>query len=826
MQASVPGELRWRLSLYQRSFELCAAGGFSLARLLALVPDRLRLAEGDAGARIRIPVGAAPSLQEKLRRSLPGGEAPELAAPPAGRGALVRWLRLAQAHPEVDPLALLAWLEAGADELLDTLTRCHRKALAEVGRGEGGLETAYLAHLALGAALSGALAARAATPATRAVVAEVASAAWAEVAAALPEGREVPARLALQTSLTGGLIALGAEAEGWVELPVNPRRTLPDALRLARRVLQPPLETLPLERAVQSVARRLLAEPRLAQALLTDLLHEQARDAALLLVARLHRPGHPERAEPAAALARAPRALTRALFHHGARRELLAWLATPEVAAERAAGALARLLEGAEAVAGGDPGPLGVHGDLQGRATLAAQGALLTALDEHTHALVADVTGLIAWLPPAAVEARHAEGRAYRLAADGAPIFLLPDEATEAVALVEWAGVFGAEWPPARRAAAFVARHLAEPLAAAAARHPGVRSVSLGATHAAFRGPPAEAVAFAQDALQIGRAAVAARLGAAPDVLGGTSEVAELRAAEAARLSRRIESLEEALERAQDDPAALRMLLDSRALLVRQRGLLTGTSSGGEGAPEDAADVAPVVSVAVTFGEAAEGAPLAGHRRSSPCDPRSDFSWNGPTKREHIWPYATDERRSRSGCSTEDEPAQRVGDFSEGLLVSRPLVEAWPLVARVPWVAAQRLGRWALAREARGAPGLRLPFAVAVRTREGQPALFNGGCVLTDAAREALEGARAGTTVEALTLELRLLQDDLRARYVFDHDPEALRIVRGADGRVLFVLRRAGALGQGPEGEAPPLWELLPADLELLADLLGPGGAR
>jgi hypothetical protein len=59
---------------------------------------------------------------------------------------------------------------------------------------------------------------------------------------------------------------------------------------------------------------------------------------------------------------------------------------------------------------------------------------------------------------------------------------------------------------------------------------------------------------------------------------------------------------------------------------------------------------------------------LAGHRRSSPCDPRSDFSWNGPTKRERIWPYATDERRSRSGRSTENEPAQRVGDFSDGLL--------------------------------------------------------------------------------------------------------------------------------------------------------------
>ncbi|MCA9549817.1 MAG: AMP-binding protein [Myxococcales bacterium] len=71
-------------------------------------------------------------------------------------------------------------------------------------------------------------------------------------------------------------------------------------------------------------------------------------------------------------------------------------------------------------------------------------------------------------------------------------------------------------------------------------------------------------------------------------------------------------------------------------------------------------------------------AALAGHRRSSPCDPQ----------REHVWSYATDERRSRSGRSTENEPAQPVGDFSDGLLGGRVEVVA---LARDPAQASLRL---------------------------------------------------------------------------------------------------------------------------------------
>ncbi|MCA9549709.1 MAG: trypsin-like serine protease [Myxococcales bacterium] len=82
-----------------------------------------------------------------------------------------------------------------------------------------------------------------------------------------------------------------------------------------------------------------------------------------------------------------------------------------------------------------------------------------------------------------------------------------------------------------------------------------------------------------------------------------------------------------------------------------------------------------------------------------------------------------------------------------GAPFSPALVEAGGLVERSAWVGRQRSSRWEMARAARGDPGLRLPFAVSLRVKEGQPALYNGGCVITDAARVA--ACFPGTRVEA-----------------------------------------------------------------------------
>ncbi|MBX2812965.1 MAG: hypothetical protein KTR25_14210 [Myxococcales bacterium] len=44
------------------------------------------------------------------------------------------------------------------------------------------------------------------------------------------------------------------------------------------------------------------------------------------------------------------------------------------------------------------------------------------------------------------------------------------------------------------------------------------------------------------------------------------------------------------------------------------------------------------------------------------------FPWNAPDEEGAYRAYATDERRSRSGRSTEKGPAKRLTHFSDGLL--------------------------------------------------------------------------------------------------------------------------------------------------------------
>ena len=131
----------------EKCFELCRNGHFSLARFLALVPDRLRLVTGHRGLGIRIPVVVDPELEAAFAQIF-GGLAP---APvrPRDRKELRRALRMAQLDPELDPSWVTAWLRERGDRALDALHRVYRRGLAEIGRGEGGVEAAYLVHLLL-----------------------------------------------------------------------------------------------------------------------------------------------------------------------------------------------------------------------------------------------------------------------------------------------------------------------------------------------------------------------------------------------------------------------------------------------------------------------------------------------------------------------------------------------------------------------------------------------------------------------------------------------------------------------------------------------------
>lgn len=755
MQASVAAEIRWRLDLFAEVLGSCRRGGFSFARFLALVPDRLRLAGGDRADRVRVPLAVDPELYARLKASLPGATPPPGGDPrPAGRAELRRFLRLAQVHPDVDVVELQAWSTTGAPAMLDTLARAYARGLSELGRGEGGLEAIYLVHLALIDATRRALDARGAEAGPRALVAATLPQAFARaVETSEVRAEALPTRLAMQAALTTSFEALGLDARSWARRPCNPRRTLEEAVELARRVVTPPFETMPVERVVDTVARRLLAEPKLAAKLCADMLAEQIRDACLLLAGSLS----PSDAEEAVEVASSSRALTRAVHHEGRRRALLAWAKAGPASGHRAGPVLAGLLAAAPAVVAGDPAPLGVHGDLAGRAKLAARGAVLAALDAHAEELRKDVSSVIAPVPPEAQRETHRAGRCYRLALDDAPLYHLPDPKREAALLVDLGAVGAAlAGAPARRVAGLLDRHLLGPLLARLAVTPGVERAGLTADLVIARGPVEGLVEVAQDHLQrLAELRRAARSGPA-DVFGGRPEVEVERAEELARIDARLVQLDQAISKASADPESVRLLSDSKAMLEGRRARL------GEAAIERTGE-GPVVSAAITFGEVAEALP---------------------------------------GCPE--------------VAISGPMVAGRALLERTPWLSRARASRLAMTREARGDPQVDLPFAVSLGHRDGQPGLYNAGCALTDGAREALEAALPGVRVEERMVELRALPAGLRARHVFELDPEHLRALIGADDRVVVALRRVGEL----DGQA--LWELLPAGLELVEACFGP----
>jgi len=592
MQASVAGEIRWRLGIYDKVFELCRAGDFSYARFLALLPDQLRLARGAQGDTLEIPVGVPAGLTDRWTEWLSARTASEPAALPSRPDGLRRWLRLAQLHPELDPLALHHWMSAGAEPLLSSLAQVHEQGLAEVGRGQGGLQVAYLSHLALLSSLAKVLGA--AAPGMAAVLAELLPLGWQEAGQRVGAAGGLPARLAYQMVLTTSLPALGVDHHQWQGLPANPRRTTAEALQMVSKIIAEPVETLPLARVVSTVSRRLLAEPRLRVALLKEQLAEQVRDAALLLLARSYEPGRTESVGPLLTITSSAQELVRAQYHHGRRQEVLTWLQAPARRAHRAAKALSALLQGAEQVAAGDSEPLGVHADLEGRAQLAAQGALLAGLDSYTQTLLEDVTRLMVWVPAEQVQSEYSAGRAYRLADEASPIHLLAPQERQAALHIDLPRV------PAAR----LDRDLLTPFMRRVRAEPALIEAALGMHHVAVLGPITEVLQLSQYTLGLIEAWAADARAPVKPVLGGENEQNRLRKAEIRRLDQRIREVEAALRSTETQPSAKVLLKDSHALLLEQRELLTDVLARRmHGARPASAQVC----LGVSYGEVAQG---------------------------------------------------------------------------------------------------------------------------------------------------------------------------------------------------------------------------
>ena len=764
MQTSVAAEIASRLELFQSGFEFCRQGGFSFARFLALVPDRLRLALGDGGHRVRIPVTVAPEVALQLRHRLPAWSLDARPDAIASPDELRRVVRLGQQDPGIDPVGLLAWLRVDGDPLLSLLGALYERGFGEVGRGEGGAETAYLVHLMIVE-----LARRQLTEAQAPVEAQVllTSMLDAAIEAILSSKRvddgQLSPRLGYQLAATRSPLAFGADADRIAARPVNQYRTIPRAVQLARRVLQPPLEVIPLSRVADTVAKRLVVEPPLIAALLKDALLEMVRDAALVAVMQSYRPYGDVVREVLGPLLASPTSLVQSVFNHRRQKQLYGRLRSVVHVAPKPIEALIGLLEGAAAVELGDARPLGVHGNVDERALLAARGALCLVLEAHAEDLKRDVNALVEWLPPEDARVAFRDGRCYRLGLDRHPLYRLPNREREAFMYLDASELVRrtAERRPSA-VADLVSRYLMSPMMERYQAIRGVdadalRLVHIGPDQAAFAGEVALVFEMADAAREVVRRLQTELKRPVADVLGGVSKAVDEADEEIHRLEERMMVVEGAIRRTPKDHDSLPLLQDSRVLLEKRLAVLSESRRRLAGLGDDE-DVD--VGVYIAYGPAAVSVPL-------PADAGRDGAWFSP----HII-------EARRGC------------------------------ARVPWVRDDRQARVALRREARGDDAAVLPFALSLRSRDERTALFNAGCGLSERALKAYLHARsAALTYLEVQVELRELPEDVRRQVVFDRDPERFVLCVGrTDGELVQVFRHVGRHGSSS------IWEMLAAD--------------
>jgi hypothetical protein len=825
MHASVSGEIQWRIDLYRRIFEFCRQGEFSYARFLALVPDRLRLALGDSVARISIPVAIDPGVVAAWRRAAPPGieEARrELYDDP---GEMRRLIRFCQLDPELDPVVMSAWLAQHAAPMIGGLAGLYRKALREIGSGEGGLETAYLVHTLILDSLKGAMGAEHGTSAaTGAVTAAVVDLA---VEAAAARDQTLPARLGFQFAATTSPFAIGVDPEALIRRPLNAYRTSPEAVQLARRVIREPVETIDLERVIGTLAERMQLDPKLRPALARDTLLELVRDCLLLLVVQRYGKPNGASVDLGRSLLGSLPALQQHLLNRRRREELDAWARELPREAGKAAVALSDLLGRSEAAAGGDPTVLGAHGRLDERAKVHAAGAVALALDLHTAELRRDVTSLIAAVPPEAAERAYLEGRCYRLSADAHPLYRLsvkPQLGCLHLDLRDFARRTGAL--PERAAADFVQRWFYRPILEHADRLRGDRPEALRLVRAvgealAFTGDVVVLLELALGVQELLSKTTAELEQAVPEVLGGSLERQREIEEEVARLQARLETVEGALVRATQDERSIQILRDGRSLIEQELALLSAARERGaarlRGAPIE-------VGAYLSYGDLGESIEIGDDRSGR-------FGiWLSKAQQEAAegagrseWVRAELERRldlARRVPGTADiEPAFRVR-------VRRRRAELPPeLSERVGQALARRSIDHVRTLSADFADWLGIAMADALRQQGPGGEIDNAGVALSAEALEAFRREREGVLrFRPTTLDPSQLPDPLRQRFLIDPDPQQLvACTAGLDGRLVYLFRLAGevTLRSADPPRSTQVWEVIPASHPLAAALGG-----
>lgn len=548
MQSSIAAELRHRLELYRRIFEFCRNGRFSFARFVSFAPDKLRLSIGESAFRIRVPVSVEDEFIEHLVRGL---ENPRSMRVKVDQELSRRALRISQVDADIDPFRVRAMLASSGSQFLSRAARVHQKSFAEIGHGAGGEDTAFVANLAFTEALRRAVEPHIARQLIAASMIELSMQAYLT----LNEEAEPSLRLGLKCAAMLSPLALGATAENFIKRPVSWYRTTADAVRFARRVILDPIETIDLPRVVSVISDRLSVDEGAQAAILRDTLLEMARDV-MLAVALF------ETAPPSVLLetVSSQQALMLAVFNARRRNELLS--ALDRASRSRPLEALIALLKSADRVVGGDPAPLGLHGDPKERTKLAVIGAVVLALDEKSEELRSELMHRIEFIDSASPIP------AYRISDDDAPLFRLPSGPRQALFYVDarnlaaWVANLGGS-----SAAETLARIFHRVLLAEAEALRGIEVLHVSAESILFKG---DVVAMLELAIALRALIERARsLGdeSVPELLGGGSEARAEAQAELLQLQERKSRIDDAIARAFDEGGTLTYLRDARGLI-------------------------------------------------------------------------------------------------------------------------------------------------------------------------------------------------------------------------------------------------------------------
>lgn len=790
MQASVQGEIQWRLDLYARIFQFCQQGDFSYARFLALIPDRLRLAVGESVERIQIPVLIHPKLRTEWARLMAWGNINQQAPLYTSPQGLRRVLRLCQMDPDLDVTVVGRWLQTSGNQLINHFAKLYLKGFKEIGLGEGGEETAYLVHLQLVESIRQ-------TVSTQSALGDIAHACLlstlldmalrATLDSEPVASTELSPRLGFQFAATLSPFAFAVAPFDLARRPLNYYRTTAHALQLARRVIQDPIEVIPLTRVVETLGQRIAMDPAARQGLLYDAIADMVRDCVMLIVAQ--ESGGPDDGELRwlTQIAGTANQLSQHLQNSRRREKLAQITGGPRFAGSKPARALSDLLFSAPQVLAGDPRALGIHGNIEERAKTAAAGAVCSILDERTEQLKQELHRIVNHLPASEEAKTYEQGRCYRLALDDQPLYHLPIDQKEATLHVDTRALAGRLFrTDARSTADFLKRYFYAPVfnllkSLSGPAADAVQVVRIADDALVLRG---DVIVLVEVALRLQAIVAAANASAgegASEILGGAAGALAEIDEEAARLENRVDVIDGMLKRLRQGEPSVRFLQDERRLLVTRAGQLR----------------------------------------------RSQREMQARSQGEAI----------RAGLFIAYADRAEIVDMPEAgfgatVTLSRGLLEAAQAAARSPALELERRRVAKLAARLQSSTPMQIPFEVLIRpvadpTDEGLEVtqMYNAGVAVSAATLDAYRSKRRGVLrFQELELTTADLDVEFRKRFVIEAVKERFVLATRFDDRALVLLfRHAGTLSLGAvdSGMVTDVWEMIGPDAPFARALFG-----